>query len=78
MTTDAQGFQTFNQDLDVRSPIPMDLNIALKIGSATTTVNVEAGADLVETEPTTHTDVDRGLFEKLPLESSSSSLSSLS
>jgi hypothetical protein len=77
VTTNAQGFQTFNQDIDVRSPIPMDLKLALKIGSATTTVNIEAGADLVETEPTTHTDVDRGLFEKLPLESSSSSLSSL-
>jgi hypothetical protein len=55
----------------------MDLKIALKIGSASSSVQVEAGADLVETEPTTHTDVDRGLFEKLPLESNSSSLSSL-
>ena len=40
-------------------------------------MNVEAGGDLVETDPTTHTDVDRGLFQKLPLESQSSSLSSL-
>ena len=37
---------------------------------------VEA-ADLVETDPATHTDVDRALFDKLPLESPSSSLSSL-
>ena len=36
----------------------------------------EAG-DLVETDPSTHTDVDRELFDKLPLESNSSSLSSL-
>ena len=35
------------------------------------------GGDLIETDPTTHTDVDRGLFDKLPLESQSSSLSSL-
>lgn len=40
-------------------------------------MNVEAGGDLVETEPTTHTDIDRALFDKLPLESQSSSLSSL-
>jgi hypothetical protein len=40
-------------------------------------VTVESSADLVETDPTTHTDVDRNLFDKLPLESQSSSLSSL-
>ena len=33
--------------------------------------------DLVETDPTFHTDVDRDLFTKVPLESQSSSLSSL-
>ena len=37
---------------------------------------VEAG-DLIETDPSTHTDVDRALFDKLPLERSTSSLSSL-
>ncbi len=36
-----------------------------------------ASGDLVETDPVTHTDVDRNLFDKLPLESQSSSLSSL-
>ncbi|HWD98682.1 MAG TPA: TonB-dependent receptor, partial [Bryobacteraceae bacterium] len=77
LSANAPGFQTFSQDIDVRSPVPLQLKIALKIGTETTAVNVEAGADLVETEPTTHTDVDRGLFEKLPLESQSSSLSSL-
>ncbi len=73
----ASGFQTGAQDVDVRSPVPLEVRINLKIGTSTTTVNVEAAGDLIETEPTTHTDVDRGLFEKLPLESQSSSLSSL-
>ncbi len=76
-TATAPGFQTAVQDIDVRSAVPVDAKFSLKIGSATTTVNVEAGGDLVETEPTTHTDVDRALFNKLPLESQSSSLSSL-
>ena len=41
-------------------------------------MTVEAnGGDLIETTSTFHTDVDRGLFDKLPLESQSSSLSSL-
>ena len=40
-------------------------------------MTVEATGDLVETDPTFHTDVDRDLFIKVPLESQSSSLSSL-
>jgi Carboxypeptidase regulatory-like domain len=77
LTATAAGFQTGVQDIDVRSGVPVELKISLLIGKSTTTVTVEAGGDLIETEPTTHTDVDRGLFDKLPLESQSSSLSSL-
>ena len=66
LTVTAGGFQTGSQDIDVRTPLPMDLKIGLRLGSATTTVTVEAGQDLIETEPTTHTDIDRGLFERLP------------
>lgn len=73
----APGFQAAMQDIDVRSAVPLGLKIGMKIGATTATVTVEAGGDLVETEPTTHTDIDRALFEKLPLESQSSSLSSL-
>jgi Carboxypeptidase regulatory-like domain/TonB-dependent Receptor Plug Domain len=77
LSATAFAFQTSAQDLDVRSPVPLELKISLKIGTSTTTVSVEAGGDLIETEPTTHTDIDRALFDKLPLESQSSSLSSL-
>ena len=74
----ASGFGSVSQDVDVRSSVPVDLPIALKVGSAATTVTVEAnGGDLVENDSTFHTDVDRGLFDKLPLESQSSSFSSL-
>ena len=65
------------QDVAVRTPVPFDVKANLQLGTASTTVNVEAAADLVETVSTTHTDVDRALFDKLPLESQSSSLSSL-
>ena len=77
MTAAAPGFQTAVQDVSVRSAVPVHTKISLKLGTASTTVNVEAGGDLVETVPTTHTDVDRSLFQKLPLESQSSGLSSL-
>src|SRR5439155_22652591 len=72
----AGGFENYAQDVDVRSAVPTTVQVSLKIGTAVQTVNVEA-KDLVETESTPHTDIDRGLFEKLPLESASSSVSSL-
>jgi hypothetical protein len=73
-----KGFAPYAQDVDVRSTVPVNLNITLQVGGSNETVTVEAnGADLIENTSTFHTDVDRGLFDKLPLESQSSSLSSL-
>ena len=73
------GFTTSTQDVDVRSSVPAVEQITLQLGAAAaTSVTVEAsGGDLVENDSTFHTDVDRGLFDKLPLESASSSVSSL-
>jgi hypothetical protein len=74
----APGFAPYTQDVDVRSAVPVGVPLSLKIPTAETSITVEAnGADLVENDSTPHTDVDRGLFEKLPLESPSSSVSSL-
>jgi hypothetical protein len=75
----AAGFGSISQDVDVRSTVPVNLPIALKVGSAaSTTVTVEAnGGDLIENESTFHTDVDQGLIDRLPLESQSSSVTSL-
>jgi len=73
----AAGFQSGEQDVDVRSPIPFDVKFNLKVGASSESVTVVAAGDLVENDPVAHTDVDRGLFDKLPLESQSSSLSSL-
>jgi hypothetical protein len=72
----AQGFNAYHRDVDVRSAVVMTLQDSLKIGGGATTVTVEA-SDLLENDSTFHTDVDRELMEKLPLESQSSSLSSL-
>jgi hypothetical protein len=74
----ANNFSSYTQDVNVRSVVPVSTPVTLKVSVANTSVTVEAnGGDLVESDPTTHTDVDRELFEKLPLESQSSSLSSL-
>jgi hypothetical protein len=77
LTVIAPGFASDVQDVEVRSSVPAEVKISLKLAGATTTVTVTAGEDLLENDPTTHTDVDRQLFDKVPLESASSSLSSL-
>jgi len=51
--------------------------VVLEVAGNSQTVTVEASGDLVENDPTFHTDVDREQFSKVPLESESSSLSSL-
>src|SRR3984893_15637496 len=78
MVVKADGFESFTRDVDVRSTVPTIAQVSLKIGVAATSVTVEAnGGDLVETESTFHTDVDQALIDKLPLESASSSVTSL-
>jgi hypothetical protein len=72
------GFASYTQDVDVRSSVPTSAQISLKIGAAATSVTVEAnGGDLVENDPSFHTDVDTNLTDRMPLESQSSSVSSL-
>ncbi len=74
----APGFASYSQDVDVRSTVPTSVQISLKLGTAATSITVEAnGADLVETESTFHTDIDKEMIDRLPLESASSSLTSL-
>ncbi|MGB6667644.1 MAG: TonB-dependent receptor, partial [Candidatus Acidiferrum sp.] len=74
----ADQFESFTEDVGVRSTVPVTLQIALKIVTSTTSVTVtENAGDLIETQSTFHTDVDRALFDTLPLESASSSVSSL-
>jgi hypothetical protein len=74
----ASGFAPLVRDVNVRSSVPVKLNLGLKISTEATSVTVTGEAsDLLEVTPTNHTDVDRGLFNKLPLESQTSSVSSL-
>ena len=78
LVVSATGFAAGSIDVEVRSAVPQSVSVTLKVASAETTVTVEAtGTDLVENSSTFHTDVDRGLFDKMPLESASSSATSL-
>ena len=78
LSVTAKGFAAYSQDVEVRSAVPLSLNIGVQVAGSAQNVTVESSAsDLLENDPTFHTDVDRQLFDKLPLESSSSELSSL-
>jgi Carboxypeptidase regulatory-like domain/TonB-dependent Receptor Plug Domain len=77
LTVSGEGFASYVQDVDVRSVVPVTLSIRLQVKGSSESVTVEAAGDLLENDPAFHTDVDRGLFDKLPLESQSSSVSSL-
>jgi hypothetical protein len=78
LTASANGFGSRAQDVEVRSVVPVTVKISLQVMGSNTTVDVTADAtDLLENDPTFHSDIDRNLFNKIPLESASSSLSSL-
>jgi len=78
LSVSGAGFAPYAQDVEVRSNVPLEIKVNLQVAGSSESVTVEAsGADLLENDPTFHTDVDRGLFDKLPLESQSSQVSSL-
>ena len=78
LAVSANGFAPVRKAVEINSVVGANLKLVLQIASADSTVTVEAsGGDLVETDPTFHTDVDRDMFIKVPMESESSGLSSL-
>ena len=73
----ADGFATLSQKVEIRTSVGTSLTLILQVAGASQTVTVQSGGELIEDDPTFHTDVDREEFLKVPLESQSSSLSSL-
>src|SRR5579871_641993 len=71
------GFNASTRAVDITSGVPVTVSIQLGLETSSTSVTVETGSDLVENDPTAHTDIDRNIINRLPLESQSSSLSSL-
>jgi Carboxypeptidase regulatory-like domain len=74
----AKGFKTLQQDVLVRSGVPVALKLSMAVAPSDTTVEVNAeAADLLENTPTSHTDIDQNVLTKLPVQNSSSSLNSV-
>lgn len=78
LSVNAPGFTPYARDVEIRSNVPLEVPIKLQVTGSSTTVDVEATAsDLLENDSTAHTDVDKSVADRIPLESQSSSLSSL-
>ncbi len=73
----ASGFQLYTQDVAVRGTVPVTLSVSLQLAAAATQeVEVHSdAADLVESVPTAHVDVDRSLFADLPRQSPGAGMS---
>jgi hypothetical protein len=71
LSVSAQGFAPFARDVEVRSGVPIDLEVPLALAGTTQSVEVVGHTDLLERDPTAHTDIDQSLIDKLPLEISS-------
>jgi hypothetical protein len=77
LTVTTGGFQTFSKQIPVSSPIMVTVPVVLQIATSSTTVDVSGAVDLVESDSTAHTDIDRSTIADLPVESESSGLSSI-
>ncbi|HVJ08268.1 MAG TPA: TonB-dependent receptor [Acidisarcina sp.] len=71
------GFSTASDNISIHSPVATSHNFSLQVSTTSTTVTVDAdNSDIVENDPSAHTDLDRSLMDKLPMLSTSSALSS--
>jgi hypothetical protein len=66
-----QGFKPLVSDVEVRTAVPITLDLTLSLEVASTEVSVVGHVeDLVERDPSAHTDLDQSLIGKMLLESS--------
>jgi TonB dependent receptor/Carboxypeptidase regulatory-like domain len=71
LSVGAQGFQRLERDVDVRSAVPITIDLTLALEGTTSTVEVVGHAeDLLERDPSAHTDIDQTLIARLPVASS--------
>ncbi len=71
------GFSTESKPVVLQSVVPVVIPVKLAVGTAANNVTVTAPGGLVENSAHYHVDLDRKFFNKIPLESDSSPLTSL-
>lgn len=77
LTASSAGFQQFTKRVEVNSAVAQVVPVTLAIAVSTQTVTVDAPTDLIEQDPSAHTDIDRSTISTLPIESASSQLSAI-
>ncbi len=77
VTANVTGFSPASKRIQVYSTVPVSLPFQLQVTGVSQSVEVVGNSDLVEQDPTFHTDVDRSVIDRTPIESPSSALSSL-
>jgi hypothetical protein len=78
VSVEAQGFQPLARDVEVRSGVPVTLDLALALAGTVSSVDVVGhGGDLIERDPTAHTDIDQSLIGRLAIETSSGGLNAV-
>ncbi len=78
LSAEATGFAAVTGDADIRSAGEVPVTLKLNVASANTVVNVDAeAADMVSTETSSATTIDRVIMERLPVESAASGLGSI-
>jgi len=68
LTVEAQGFKSVERDVDVRSAVPIEVALKLEVGATEAISVVGHAEDLLERDPTAHTDIDASRIEKMPIE----------
>lgn len=72
----AGGFSAYDEDLQIRTTVPIAKTVQLPLAGATTSVTVEApGSDVLENVPYPHNDIDESVYSKLPVGTPGSGLS---
>ncbi len=69
LTANLQGFAPFHTDVEVSGPAPLVKDITLNLAGVSASATVEAEGEPVALEaddPTTHTDIDKSLMQRVP------------
>jgi hypothetical protein len=76
LTVTAKGFAAYVQDVELRSVVPVEVGITMQAVVAATSITVnESAGDLVETDSTFHSDVERDTLDRLPMPTESAGVS---
>ena len=73
----ASGFQAVQQTAEVKSPLPIRLDIQLKLPVAEEKIGVQAQISLIDNSPGPRSELDQNLLDRLPIVASASTFSSI-